>query len=262
MLQVETLSVTLSGRQLLSGISFTAHPGQVTAIIGPNGSGKTTLLRALTAEHRYTGRATLNGHDIAVTRPSVMAGFRAVLAQDTQVAFPFTAEEIVRLGLEAGRGAVAADLPARLLAKVDLAGYGPRPYHRLSGGEQARVQLARILAQARQPVSENGPSWLFLDEPVASLDIGHQLMVMRLARRFAEAGGGVVAVMHDLNLTTMMADHLLLLQSGRLLAQGRATEIIADGPLRSAFGCRLRVNSLPAQGPWLLPQAEEGFAAP
>lgn len=262
MLQVDTLSVKLSGSQLLSDISFTAPAGQITAIIGPNGSGKTTLLRALTAEHRYIGRATLNGHDIAKTRPGIMASFRAVLAQDTQVAFPFTAEEIVRLGLETGGGAVDANLPARLLAEVDLTGYGPRPYHTLSGGEQARVQLARVLAQARQPVTERGPTWLFLDEPVASLDIGHQLLVMRIARSFADAGGGVVAVMHDLNLTTMIADKLLLLQSGRLIAQGRADEIIADGPLSMAFGCQLRVNTIPAQDPWILPQAGGYFSPP
>lgn len=255
MLKVENVSVTLSGRQLLSGVSLTARAGHVTAIIGPNGSGKTTLLRALTGELRYNGLIQLNNHEIASTRPPTLAAFRAVLAQDTQVAFPFTAEEIVRLGLETGTGSADATLPARLLAEVDLPGHGARPYHELSGGEQARVQLARVLAQARQPTTNHGPTWLFLDEPVASLDIAHQLMVMRLARRFADAGGGVVAVMHDLNLTAMIADQVLLMQSGRLVGAGTADEMIDDDPLSKAFGCSVRVNALPPHGRWLLPQS-------
>lgn len=261
MLDVQNISVTISGSTLLSGVSFTARAGQVTAIIGPNGSGKTTLLRALTGELRAKGRITLNGHDIATTRPRDLAAFRAVLAQDTQVAFPFTTEEIVQLGLQSGCGPLDDGLPARLLAEVDLPGYGPRPYHQLSGGEQARVQLARVLAQARQPVSDKGPTWLFLDEPVASLDIAHQLVVMGLARRFADSGGGVVAVMHDLNLTAMVADHVLLMKSGRAIAQGTPDEIVADQPLQAAFGTTVRVNATPGAGPWVLPQtAGPGFS--
>ena len=181
MLKVEDLSVSLSGKALLSGVSFDARGGQVTAIIGPNGSGKTTLLRALCAEWRYSGCAVLNGQDIRTTRPNVMANIRAVLAQETQVAFPFTAGEIVRIGLEAGGHAADEARVAHLLAEVDLPGYAPRPYHQLSGGEQARVQFARALAQVK-PVGEKGPMWLFLDEPLASLDIGHQLLILRIAR--------------------------------------------------------------------------------
>lgn len=257
MLKVENLSVLLSGKSLLSDVTFKARAGQVTAIIGPNGSGKTTLLRALCAEWRYSGVAVLNDHDIRTTRPNVMAKIRAVLAQETQVAFPFTAGEIVRLGLEAGGHAADEARAASLLVEVDLPGYGPRPYHQLSGGEQARVQFARALAQV-QPVGEKGPMWLLLDEPLASLDIGHQLLVMRIAREFADAGGGVLAVMHDLNLTAMIADQVLLMQSGRLIACGAVSEILSDDLLSRAFHCRIRVNTLPAHGSWTLPQSSMG----
>lgn len=255
MLEVQELSVTLSQRRLVQGVSFTARAGQVTTIIGPNGSGKTTLLRALTGEISAQGTLRLNGHDIPRTPPRRLASFRAVLAQSTQVAFPFTAGEIVRLGLDAGSGGADPGLPARLLAEVDLPGALDRPYHQLSGGEQARVQLARVLAQARQPVTPQGPGWLFLDEPVASLDIAHQLMVMRIARSFADAGGGVVMVLHDLNLTAMVADRVLLLKSGGLLAQGRADDVLTDQLLSQAFGCRIRVGAPPPSGPWVLPQS-------
>lgn len=255
MLETQDLHVTLGRREILRGLDFSASPGTVTAIIGPNGSGKTTLLRALTGEVPYRGRVNLNGHDIARTPGPRLAGFRAVLAQETHVAFPFTAAEIVRLGLEAGIGAHDPTLPERLLTEVDLPGYGPRPYHDLSGGEQARVQLARVLAQARQPVTPEGPGWLMLDEPVASLDIAHQLLVMRLAQRFARAGGGVIMVLHDLNLTAMVADRVLLMAGGRLAAQGAPAEVLADTVLQAAFGCAIRANTAPAEGPWVLPQS-------
>lgn len=255
MLDVADVGVTVDGRRLLSGVSFAVAGGTVTAIVGPNGSGKTTLLRALTGELPHTGRITLNGREIGRTAPRDLAVIRAVLAQDTQVAFPFTVDEILRLGLEAGTGPRDPETVARLLREVDLAGYGPRPYHGLSGGEQQRVHLARVLAQAGQPVTAAGPTWLFLDEPVSSLDIGHQILVMRMAREFADAGGAVVAVMHDLNLTAMTADRVLLLRKGMLLAAGAPDEVLADGPLQAAFGCPVRVGVAPGSGVWLLPQS-------
>jgi iron complex transport system ATP-binding protein len=255
MLDVEDLSVALSGRTLLSGVSFAALPGSITAIIGPNGSGKTTLLRAMTGELPFRGTVRLNGHDVARTKAPVLAAFRAVLAQSTAVAFPFTAREIVRFGQEAGIGPSDAGLADRLLAEVDLPGYGGRRFHELSGGEQARVHLARVLAQARTPVTPQGAGWLFLDEPVASLDIAHQLLVMRIARRFADAGGGVVMVMHDLNLTAMVADRALLLKGGALIGQGAVEDVLTDALLRDAFATGIRVNTAPAAGRWVLPQA-------
>jgi len=96
---------------------------------------------------------------------------------------------------------------------------------------------------------------LFLDEPVAALDIAHQLMVMRLARSFADAGGGVVMVLHDLNLTAMAADRVLLLKSGALLAQGGPEDVLTDRLLSLAYGCRIRITTPPQTGPWLLPQS-------
>lgn len=207
------------------------------------------------SELRYRGRVSLNGHDIATTRPGLMAAFRAVLAQDTPVAFPFNVAEILRFGLGAGTGPADVALSSRLLAEVDLAGYGNRPYHQLSGGEQSRVQLVRVLAQARQTITRHGPTWLFLDEPVASLDVAHQLMVVRIVRRFADAGGGVVAVVHDLNLTAMMADQVLLMRAGQIIGQGSVAEIIADSPLQAAFGPGIRANTLPIAHPWVLPHS-------
>jgi len=252
MLNVQDLTASIGKRRILHGISLDCAPGQVLAIVGPNGSGKTTLLRALTGDLHYMGAARLNGYEIARTSPLGLASLRGVLSQSTQVSFPFTVLEIVRLGLTNGGG------DARALAALDrvgLSGFAGRMVQELSGGEQARVHLARVLAQVWEPLTHHGPRWLFLDEPVAALDIGHQLTVMRLARRFADDGGGVVAVMHDLNLSAMFADQMALIVEGRLAALGRPAEVLTDDHLTCAYGCPLRVNRAPPTGPWIVPQA-------
>ncbi|NBE06442.1 heme ABC transporter ATP-binding protein [Paragemmobacter ruber] len=255
MLNATDLTLVRDGRTILQGITLSARPGEVTAIIGPNGSGKTTLMAALTGDLApVTGRVTLNGDDIAHLSPRHLAARRAVLAQETQVAFPFTVAEILQLGVEAGTGPADPALIPRLLAEVDLPDTANRPIHALSGGERQRIHLARTLAQARRPHNDHGPMWLFLDEPVSSLDIAHQLMVMRRARRFAAEGGGVVAVMHDLNLTAMTADHVVLLAEGGLLAAGPPEQVMTDRLLSRAYRCDIRTNRTPASGPYLLPQ--------
>ncbi|MDZ4392008.1 heme ABC transporter ATP-binding protein [Cypionkella sp.] len=258
MLLVEDLCVALNRRPVLRGISLSARPGTLTAIVGPNGSGKTTLLRAMTGEVAYQGKVTLNGLDVARAKAWQLAAIRAVMAQETQLAFPFSVLEVIRLGLTSGQNAEVRDLPQRALAEVGLTPHASRNYQDLSGGERQRVQLARALVQVWHPVAAGGARWLFLDEPVASLDLGHQLQVMRLARRFADAGGGVVAVMHDLNLSAMFADRLALLAEGGLVAAGAPENVLTDALLSSAYGCAIRTNALPSQGTWLLPQAVAG----
>ncbi len=259
LIELHDAAVRFGSLAALTGVDFALRPGERVALVGANGSGKTTLLRALTGDLRYRGLARLNGIEVAGARPAALAAIRAVLSQSTQLAFPFTVLEVVRLGLLEGvqAGPDAASLPQRALAEVGLDHYGGRSFQALSGGEQARVHLARVLVQVWDPVGPTGPRWLFLDEPVASLDIGHQLQVMRLARRFADAGGGVVAVMHDLNLTAMFAGSVALLSAGRVAAQGRPEDVLTDARLSAAYGCRLRVNTAPVLGQWLLPQAAE-----
>ena len=255
MLHVENICVALNRRPVLRGISLTARPGTLTAIVGPNGSGKTTLLRAITGEVAYQGKVTLNGLDVARAKAWQLAAIRAVMAQETQLAFPFTVLEVIRLGLCMGENAEARDLPQRALAEVDLLHHAARNYQDLSGGERQRVHLARALVQVWTPVLAGGARWLFLDEPVASLDLGHQLQVMRLARRFADAGGGVVGVMHDLNLSSMFADRMVLLADGALVAAGVPDVVLTDTLLSNAYGCPIRTNVMPSHGTWLLPQS-------
>lgn len=241
MLEARNLSVSIGSRTIIAAVDFVARPGEVTAIIGPNGSGKTTLLRALSSDLAFHGDVLINGVSLRGLRPSHVATLRAVLPQASQLNFPFTVHEVVRMGVTAGvAGSDAADLPARALARVDLTGFGHRLYADLSGGEQQRVQLARVLCQVWQPTAHGKPRYLLLDEPVSSLDIRHQLMVMQIARDFAQAGGGVVAVLHDLNLASLHADRVLAMRDGCAIRLGTPGEVIEPSLIDRVFGCALR----------------------
>ncbi|QBF30460.1 heme ABC transporter ATP-binding protein [Thalassococcus sp. S3] len=255
MLDAQDISVTYGRKTVLNHVSFHALAGQVTAIVGPNGSGKSTLMKAMTGDVPHTGQVTLNGRDVTDLTPWELASMRGVLPQQVSLAFPFVAEEIVRLGARAGLSAADPGLPAAALAAVGLRGYGSRYYQELSGGEQQRVQLARVLAQVWVAERDGQPSWLFLDEPVSSLDIGHQLEVIEIARSYASRGGGVVAVMHDLNLTAMCADRVCLMKDGRVLAAGPVGDVFQNGLLSKAYDCQILTNTAPPDpsGRYLLP---------
>lgn len=260
MIEAQKVSVSIGSKRIVHDVDLVVRPGELAAIVGPNGSGKTTFLKALTGELGYTGSIALNGRDIAALKPWDAAGMRAVLPQSTALSFPFTVREIVKLGVTGGRtGALAGEgdrLPERALARVDLEGFAGRFYQELSGGEQQRVQLARVLCQVWAPVLDGQPRYLFLDEPVSSLDIKHQLIIMNIARDFARRGGGVVAILHDLNLTAMYADRIGVMHRGRLAATGTPKDVLNDELIEKVFGCKLRVGALPAANvPFVLPQS-------
>ncbi|HEY9038875.1 MAG TPA: heme ABC transporter ATP-binding protein [Roseovarius sp.] len=252
----KNIRISYGKREVLAGVSLSAEAGEVTAIVGPNGSGKSTLLGAITASLPYEGSVELNGQDIVALRPWQLAAQRAVLPQASQLAFPFTVIEVVRLGLQAGTAGDRPDVPLRALARVGLAHYAERSFQELSGGEAQRVMLARVLAQVWAPTENGTPRWLLLDEPVSSLDIAHQLQVMQIARDFVKGGGGVIAVMHDLNLTALYADKVAVLAGGECLAFGCPQDVLTDAILSQAYGCALRVSAPPPSGvPYILPHA-------
>lgn len=256
MLIATDITVRLGRTDILHGIEFTASPGQITAIVGPNGSGKSTLMRCLTGDVRYGGTVTLNSADIATLPPWELARQRAVLPQASALSFPFTALEVVQIGLQGSSAGDQHQIPMQALSRVGLGHYANRFYQELSGGEQQRVQLARVLAQVWNPIEDDTPRWLFLDEPVSALDIAHQLQVMEIARGFAEAGGGVVAIMHDLNLTSMFADQMSILSGGEVLATGTPKQVMHDDILSRAYSWPVQVGRAPAPGvPFILPHA-------
>jgi iron complex transport system ATP-binding protein len=254
MLELTGLTVRLRQRTVLDGLSLAIRAGELVAICGANGAGKSTLLKAILQEVPATGRLRLNGIDLAAARPAALAPLRAVLPQESDTAFGFTLADILRMGREAGDFAARPEVDRAALAAVGLLGREDDDIRSLSGGERQRAHLARALAQVWEPVGPRGPRWLMLDEPVASLDLGHQLQVMRLARGFADAGGGVLAVMHDLNLSAMFADRMVLLAGGKIAADGPPARVMDAPRLSAAYGCRAEPNRIPPQDPWLLPQ--------
>ncbi|WP_136659296.1 heme ABC transporter ATP-binding protein [Nitratireductor sp. XY-223] len=262
MIEVENATVRIGKKAIVTDAQLRAASGEITTIIGPNGSGKTTLLKAISGDLAYSGSIRMHGREIAPLQPWEMAMMRAVLPQSSSLAFPFTVREVVRFGLTTGRAGVAGlqsqDLVARALDRVDLAGFSGRFYQELSGGEQQRVQLARVLCQVWEPVVDKTPRFLFLDEPISSLDIRHQLIIMDIARDYARSGGGVIAVLHDLNLTSMYSDRVLVMQDGRCRGFGPPQDVIADTLLQSVFECGLRVGAVPAAGgAFVLPQSAQ-----
>jgi iron complex transport system ATP-binding protein len=260
MIEARDVSVSIGRTRIIANVDFEIRPGEMAAIVGPNGSGKTTFLKAVSGDLPYTGNISINGRDIAAMKPWQAAAMRAVLPQATALSFPFTVREVVKLGLTGGRSGVLPGederLPDRALARVDLDGFAGRFYQELSGGEQQRVQLARVLCQVWAPVLDGSPRYLLLDEPVSSLDIKHQLIIMNIARDFARRGGGVVAILHDLNLAAMFADSIFVMHRGGLAAAGSPQSVLSDELISRVFECRLKVGALPAGNtPFVLPQS-------
>ncbi|WP_105429186.1 heme ABC transporter ATP-binding protein [Neorhizobium sp. T6_25] len=257
MISAEHVTVTRSGRKLLDNVGLDLEAGKFTVVIGPNGAGKSTLMKVISGEMKpNVGFVSYYGTSVDLCQPVELAKRRAVLPQATQLAFPFTALEIVRMGAVAQGALNPTEQARQALSRVGLRGFESRPYPSLSGGEQQRVQFARALAQVPQPVADGVPRALFLDEPTASLDLGHQISVLEIARDFANAGGIVLAILHDLNLAAEFADHLVVLNHGRVVAEGACTETVNDEIIASVYGITGAVGRLPAAHiPYVLPQS-------
>ena len=257
MIVAHEITVVRSGRTLLDNVSLQMEPGKFNVIIGPNGAGKSTLMKVICGELSPDEGAVVVG-DRALTsfRPQELARRRAVLPQSTQLAFPFTAHEVVRMGAVAC-GSRRPDDDARIaLSRVGLSGFEGRNYNLMSGGEQQRVQFARALAQVPKAVDPEGFNGLFLDEPTSSLDLGHQISVLEIARDFARDGGLVLAILHDLNLAAEFADQLIVLDQGRIFACGSPSDTIKDETISRVYGlCGTVCRAPSAHIPYVLPQS-------
>ena len=241
MLVAHKLSFQIDGKTLLQPMDFALPAGTVIAVLGPNGAGKTTLMSLLSGHYRPSmGKVSLNGRALDGLPSRTLACVRAVLQQDTSVAFDYTVRDVVELGRYPHRLHPSRDeagIVQAALCACKVAHLQDRILNTLSGGEKARAQLARVLAQIWHAPPDGQSRWLFLDEPTAALDLAHQHQVMALARSWAkEQGIGVVAVLHDLNLALRYADHTLVLQQGRLVAEGTPHSVLDQPTLQSVWG--------------------------
>jgi len=234
------VGVVIDGATILGGVSLEIEPGEVLALVGPNGAGKSTLLATLSGDTRpSSGSVQLEGRDIHSYRHLELARLRSVLTQENQVSFPFSVSEVVEMG-RAPWARTPSNLDdesavAEALRVTDVAHLAARRYTSLSGGEKARVSLARVLAQRTGTV--------FLDEPTAALDLRHQEDVMRTAADLAAAGVAVVVVVHDLSLAGAYADRIALLADGSLRAIGAPDEVITAELVGEVYGLPVEVQS-------------------
>lgn len=236
-------------RRVLDSVDFDVVAGEVVALVGPNGAGKSTLLAALAGELELAeGTVELDGRALTHWSPLDMARRRAVLPQSHTIGFPFTAREVVAMGRapwqRTARGDRDDEFIAAALAAADVEHLAARPFPSLSGGERARVALARVLAQ------DTGT--LLLDEPTAALDLGHQEGVLRLATARARAGAAVVVVLHDLGLAAAYADRVAVLESGRIAADGPPRRILTTELLTRVYRHPVEVLDHPQTGAQLI----------
>ncbi|MCT2586761.1 heme ABC transporter ATP-binding protein [Actinophytocola sp. S1-96] len=237
-------------RRVLHGVSLTVAAGEVVAVVGPNGAGKSTTVGLLSGDlPAAAGTVTVAGRPVRAWRPAELAMRRAVLPQWTTVAFPFTVTQVVAMGRAPWAGTALADdetAVAEAMAATEVTGFAARTFGTLSGGERARVALARVLAQ-RAPL-------LLLDEPTAALDLRHQDLVMHVATAHARAGGAVLAVLHDLNLAAAHADRVAVIADGRLVACGEPRSVLTPDLLTEVYHREIEVVPHPRTGaPLVLP---------
>jgi iron complex transport system ATP-binding protein len=251
----DAVTVRVGAKTLLDGVSLTVTRGEVVALVGPNGAGKSTLLRVLAGELTpASGTVALKGRALATYSPRALALHRAVLSQSTHVAFPFTVAEVLRMGSGDRAGRAIDVLVDGALDDVDLGAFGERAITTLSGGEQQRAHFARVLVQLACGEAAHGPGLLLLDEPTASLDLKHQLDMLEAVGRCARRGVAVVAILHDLNLATLCADRIVVLDQGRVAADGAPAETVTDDLLARVFRCATAVSRTPPAGvPFVLP---------
>lgn len=250
MISGTSLSVELDGRQVISDVSLDVLPGEVLALVGPNGAGKSTLLSVLSGERVPTrGLVEVDGRDIQTFSALELARIRSVLTQDNALSFPFRVGDVIAMGrapwtrtAEIGRDASVITSAAAL---ADVTHLADRRFTELSGGERARVSLARVLAQDTPVV--------FLDEPTAALDLRHQEDVLRIARSLAADGRAVVVVVHDLSLAGAVADRVALLSAGSLVAVGPSASVLTASAISDVYGLAVRVVEVDGR-PLIVPE--------
>ncbi|WP_416907402.1 MAG: ABC transporter ATP-binding protein [Polymorphobacter sp.] len=242
-LAASSLHLLRGQTRALAGVSLGLAPRQITAILGPNGAGKSTLLACLAGlSTPDSGTVTLKGQPLAALAPRQRARAIGYLPQSADIHWDIDVQTLVTLGRTPWRGRFSghpddAAAVARALEQTGLTTLAGRVVNTLSGGERSRALLARVLA--------GQPGWLLADEPLASLDPAHQADVLALLRKAASAGAGVALVLHDLNQAARIADHVVLMRAGEVVAEGPPDTVLTPPLIAQTYGVAAHIGHLP-----------------
>lgn len=258
MLNVQNIKFRISPSLVLSDISFDVNAGELVAILGANGAGKSTLLKIITGSVKMnSGNVLINKLPLTYWPSKELSTFTAVMQQQNQLQLPFSVYEVVMMGRypHFNRKETVEDeqIVNEVLVKTGIEKLKNRNYLTLSGGEQQRVHLARVLAQISGAKNED-PRYLFMDEPSNNLDIRHQHSALNIAKEFAQEGNCVVAVLHDLNLALQYADKIVLLKNGAMKGFGTCADIMTDASISDVYDLPLSIFQPPmGRHPMVMP---------
>lgn len=249
-IELKSLRLSRAARLVLDDVSLTIAPGEVVGVLGENGAGKSTLIDAVAGElGPAAGRITISGRDLAGLGATQQARCRAVLPQKPSLSFDLTVTEVAEMGaypFPQASPIVVDEWVKQALGWADLADLATRRYLTLSGGEQQRAQLARVLVQGLAIAAQGEKPFILLDEPAASLDARHQIELMRCLRLFATRyEAGVLVALHDINLGARWCDRLILLGDTRVVSQGRPHVALTSQTLKKTFGLDMMVMPHP-----------------
>ncbi|WP_349921196.1 heme ABC transporter ATP-binding protein [Aeromonas veronii] len=251
LLDCQNICLSRGGRLILDRLSLTLQSGTLTALLGPNGAGKSSLLKCLTGELEYDGAISLFGRERQAWGSTALAHRVGVLPQSSSLNFPFLCEEVVAMGRlpHTEPGSRRDEIVKAAMTHAGVEHLAGRLYPGLSGGERQRVQFARVLAQIWQaPDEPQEPRLLLLDEPTSALDLKYQHQLLTMARALAGRHTAVLVVLHDLNLAARYADRLVMLEQGRLMADGAPAEVLTPELIARLYGYPAQVLHHPDTG--------------
>lgn len=237
--------------EVLADVTAQFRPGEFAAIVGPNGAGKSTLLGIMAGlRHGYSGRCRYRERDIREWKRRAFARCVSFVPQSLKIDFPFSAEQVVTMGRTPYGGGLFEtdedrDAVELAMKTTDTLAFRDRDFRSLSGGERQRIVIASALAQS--------PETLLLDEPTTYLDLKHQLETYRLLRSLAREGLLIIAITHDLNLALTYADRVLMLNAGRLIADGAPHDVLTAARIHDVFAVTADLRNGHAQSrPWIV----------
>lgn len=252
MLEAKNISYKIGKKQVLKNVSAEFLPGELNMILGPNGSGKSSFLKIFSGElDDYSGDILYEEKKLKAIRKEELARHRAVMSQQPELSFPLTVDEVVLMGryphFSFNPGKKDRAICDEVITRMNLCSFRERNYLTLSGGEKQRVQFARVLAQIWE-MPAKGSRYLFLDEPLTSLDINYQQEFLQITRDFANTGAVVVVVIHDINLAVQFADKVLFLQEGAVAAHGKPSFVVTETLVEKVFGVKTTLLTNPVSG--------------